>query len=303
MTNKKNKDVTLLIMAAGMGSRFGGLKQIEPVNDNQEFLLDYSVYDAKKAGFNKVVFVIKKDIEKIFKETVGKRIEKYIDVDYIFQDINNIPSSFKFPEGRTKPWGTAHAIMAAQEVIFNPFVIINADDFYGYDAFKKAYDYMTKGTNFCVIGYPVESTLSSNGAVKRGICYSKDSYLVDLIESNCEVLDNTIYASPLNKEERFKVDNNCLCSMNMLGFNLSIFKYLNENFPLFLEKHKNDILTCEYLIPDLVRKSINEEFAKVKLIPTDAKWLGITYKEDLENVKKLLIEYTEKGLYPKNLWD
>lgn len=289
-------------MAAGMGSRFGGLKQIEPIGPNGEFLIDYSIYDAIKAGFNKVVFVIKKENEKLFKDTVGKRIENVVDVDYAFQDVNEITQKYNLNVKREKPWGTAHAIMCAEPFINEPFVIINADDFYGSDSFVKAYDHLLNNDDYCVIGYPIDKTLSSNGAVKRGICNSKDDFLVDLIESNCEKKEDKIIASPLDNSPVFDVDNDCVCSMNMLGFNKGIFSYLNANLEEFLNLHKCDILNCEYLIPDLVYKAIKDKYAMVHVVKTTSNWMGITYKDDLEEVKNNLNSYINQGLYPLELW-
>ena len=300
------KDLTLLILAAGMGSRFGGLKQIEPMGPNGEFIIDYSIYDAIKAGFNKVVFVIKRENEQIFKKTIGKRIEKKIKVLYAFQDMNNIPLGFKVPSERTKPWGTSHAVLVAKDLINEPFAIINADDFYGFEAYKKAANFLSSNhnqNNYCVIGYKVINTLSDNGAVKRGICFSKNNSLTSLVESKVLKENNIIKAYPLDESDSFTIEDDTLVSMNMFGFMPSIFKYLENNFSSFLEDNKNNILTCEYLVPNVVNKIIREEKVSVNVIKTDAKWLGITYLEDKEKVVKEINKLISNNIYPYHLWN
>ena len=300
-----NKDLTLLIMAAGMGSRFGGLKQIEPMGPNGEFLIDYSIYDAINAGFNKVVFIIKEENYDIFKETIGKRVEDKINTEYVFQDMNDLPEGYTKPEERVKPWGTAHAILCAKDNIHEPFVIINADDFYGKDAYKVASNFLKnvkEGNNYCLVGYKVANTLTENGAVKRGICKLENGNLTELIESNVEKIDGKIIARPLDGREPFFVTEDTYVSMNMLSFTPSIFKYIEERFPKFLENHKDDILKAEYLIPDLLERLTLEGITETKVLPTDAKWEGVTYKEDKEEVVKSIKKLVLKGEYPNKLW-
>ena len=297
---------TLLIMAAGMGSRFGGLKQIEPVGPTGEFIIDYSIYDAVKAGFNRVVFVIKKENFEIFKETVGNRVSKYIEVLYAFQDMDELPEGFVRPEGREKPWGTSHAIYAAKDLIHDNFAIINADDFYGRDAFyvmSKFLDEKHDDNTYCVVGYRLGNTLSNSGSVKRGVCYEANGYLTELIESKVERVDGGIVASPLDGRASFSVTNDTLVSMNMLGFNISIFDYIAENFPKYLESHMEDIMKCEYLIPDTVEDAMKKGFCKVKLLSTTAKWQGITYREDKQLVIDEINGLINDGVYPSKLWD
>ena len=263
-----NKDLTLLIMAAGMGSRFGGLKQIEPMGPNGEFLIDYSIYDAINAGFNKVVFIIKEENYDIFKETIGKRVEDKIKTEYVFQDMNDLPEGYTKPEERVKPWGTAHAILCAKDNIHEPFAIINADDFYGKDAYKVASNFLKnvkEGNNYCLVGYKVANTLTENGAVKRGICKLENGNLTELIESNVEKIDGKIIAKPLDGREPFFVTEDTYVSMNMLCFTPSIFKYIEERFPKFLENHKDDILKAEYLIPDLLERLTLEGITETKV--------------------------------------
>lgn len=297
---------TLLIMAAGMGSRFGGLKQVEPVGPNGEFIIDYSIYDALKAGFTKVVFVIKKENFDIFRETVGNRVSKHIKVEYAFQDMDDLPAGFVRPSDREKPWGTSHAILSAKDLIHENFAIINADDFYGRDAYYVVSAFLDKKFDdniYCVVGYKVSNTLSLNGSVKRGVCHEKDGYLIDLIESKVEYVDDKIVASPLNGSASFDITPDTLVSMNMLGFNTSIFDYINDNFSKFLEDNKDNILKCEYLIPDTVFDAMEKGFCRVKLLSTSAKWQGITYKEDKQLVVDEINNLISSGIYPSKLWD
>lgn len=299
-------DKTLLIMAAGMGSRFGGLKQIEPVGPNGEFIIDYSIYDALKAGFTKVVFVIKKENFEIFKETVGNRVSKHIKVEYAFQDMDDLPAGFVRPVDREKPWGTSHAILSAKGLIHDNFAIINADDFYGRDAYFVVSDFLDKkfdSNTYCVVGYKVSNTLSLNGSVKRGVCHEKAGYLIDLIESKVEYVGERIVASPLNGDESFDITPDTLVSMNMLGFNTSIFNYIEDNFVKFLNNNKDNILKCEYLIPDTVFDAMNNGFCRVQLLGTSAKWQGITYKEDKQLVVDEINDLIASGIYPSKLWD
>lgn len=299
-------DKTLLIMAAGMGSRFGGLKQIEPVGPNGEFIIDYSIYDALKAGFTKVVFVIKKENFEIFKETVGNRVSKHIKVEYAFQDMDDLPAGFVRPVDREKPWGTSHAILSAKGLIHENFAIINADDFYGRDAYFVVSDFLDKkfdSNTYCVVGYKISNTLSLNGSVKRGVCHEKAGYLIDLIESKVEYVGERIVASPLNGDESFDITPDTLVSMNMLGFNTSIFNYIEDNFVKFLNNNKDNILKCEYLIPDTVFDAMNNGFCRVQLLGTSAKWQGITYKEDKQLVVDEINDLIASGIYPSKLWD
>lgn len=303
-----NKDMTLLIMAAGMGSRFGGLKQIEPVGPSGEFMIDYSIYDAIKAGFNKVVFIIKEENYDIFEETVGKRIKNYINVEYCFQKINDLPAGYNVPSDRIKPWGTAHAILAANNNISENFAIINADDFYGRDAFIEVAKFLKTATvktpkEYAVVGYNVLNTLTENGSVKRGVCEEDCGYLKKLTESLVEKRIDKIVAKPLDGSHEFEVSSNTRVSMNMFGFTPDLFNYIEDNFKAFLEENKDSLSTCEYLIPDLVEKAIKESYAQVKLLETTAKWQGITYREDKEKVVGEINKLIENNIYPSKLWN
>lgn len=301
------KDLTLVILAAGMGSRFGGLKQIEPVGPNGEFIIDYSIYDAIEAGFNKVVFLIKKENYDDFRETVGKRVEKHIDVSYAFQSNDKLPLGYKVPEDREKPLGTAHAFYCMKDVVKDSFVMINADDFYGKDAFVKAAEFLKEDHSgptrqYGLIGYLVKNTITEYGAVKRGVCEVENGMLVKLVESNVERIDGKIIAKPLDGREQFDVDDNQTVSMNMLLFDPSIFEYIDNKFPIWLDKNKDNISKAEYLIPDVLAQSIEEGYATTKVIRTTATWCGVTYREDLENLKEFINNLILQGEYKNSLW-
>lgn len=301
------KDVTLVILAAGMGSRFGGLKQIEPMGPSDEFIIDYSVYDAIKAGFNKIVFIIKKENYELFKETIGKRVEPHIKVEYAFQELNNLPEGFSIPEDRVKPLGTAHAVLCAKNFVNEPFAMINSDDFYGRDAFIKAYDFLSTtnstSSKYGMIGYMVANTLTENGSVKRGVCDVDDNdYLKSITESKVERVNNEIIANPLDGSDSFVVGEEDTVSMNYLLFTPSIFDYIEEGFSDFFINNKDNLLTSEYLIPDVVSKLINEGKASMKVIRTSASWHGVTYREDTPDVKASIRKLVDKGEYNSNLW-
>ena len=302
------KDLTLVILAAGMGSRFGGLKQIAPLGPNGEFIIDYSVYDAIKAGFNKIVFLIKEENYDLFKETIGSRVEPHINVEYCFQKNDNLPAGYEIPETRVKPLGTAHAILCCKDKVNEPFMMINADDFYGRDAFMKAAEFLRNTTEdiphqYGMVGYQVKNTMTENGAVKRGACKVENGYLTELIESSIENINGKIIASPLNGSEPFEVSENDTVSMNMLLFTPSIFKYIEDNFRDFLDKNKDNMEKCEYLIPDVLFKAIDENYATAKVLETTATWYGVTYKEDADYVKDSLAKLVQTGEYPNNLWE
>ena len=300
--------MTLVIMAAGMGSRFGGLKQIEPIDEYGNFIIDYSIYDAIKEGFTKVVFIIKKENYDIFRETVGKRVEKYIEVEYVFQELDKIPSGYDVPEGRVKPWGTAHAILCCKDFVDENFAIINSGDFYGRDAFRVIGEFLRNNNDndevseYAMAGYKVKNTLTDNGAVKRGVCQVEDGYLTELIESSIDRVDGKLVASPLEGGEDFIVSEDDTVSMNMFGFTPRIFDYLEERFPSFLDEHKDNMDKCEYLIPTLVFEEIDKCMARVRVLKTDAVWQGITYREDKDKVVNEIRKLVLNGEYPEGLW-
>ena len=302
------KDITLVILAAGMGSRFGGLKQIEPMGPNGEFIIDYSVYDAIKAGFNKIVFLIKRENYDLFKETIGTRVEPYIKTEYAFQELNNLPLGYTLPSDRVKPLGTAHAVLCCKEKVHENFAMINSDDFYGRDAFIKAYEYLSKvdesSSEYGMVGYKVANTLTENGSVKRGVCnVDNNGYLTNLTESKVERVNNEIIASPLDGSKAFTVKDDDTVSMNFLLFTPSIFNYIEEGFPEFFDNNKDNLLTAEYLIPDVLSNLIKNNKASTKVIPTSANWYGVTYKEDTPGVKRAIQNLVNNHEYNDNLWD
>ena len=294
--------MTLVIMAAGMGSRFGGLKQIEPVGPNGEFIIDYSIYDAKRCGFDKVVFIIKEENYEIFKETIGKRVDKYIDVEYVFQKNDNV--NVELPKERIKPLGTGHAILCCKDVVKENFAIINADDFYGYDAYKTIAKFLKENNNldnYAMVGYKAINTITDNGSVKRGVCRSKDNKLTELIESSISFDGDKLVATSLETNESFDIEKDQLVSMNMFGFTPKIFEYLEEKFDKFL--NTTDLLKSEYLIPSVVDELIKENKVIVDVLSTSSKWYGVTYKEDKELLCNEINRMIENKEYPNNLWD
>ena len=296
----------LVILAAGMGSRFGGLKQMEKMDEAGNFLLDYSVYDAKRAGFDSVIFIIKHEFFDAFRESIGKRVEKIIKVEYAFQELNDLPEGFKVPEGREKPWGTAHAIYAARDLIKDDFIIINGDDFYGKETYEVAYKYLAslpKGSKgkYANVAFKVANTMTENGAVKRGVAFQKDGYLTKLVESSIEKVGDKIIASPLDGSEPFEVQPNDLVSMNLFAFNKDLIDRLAEKFPLWLKDNIN-VPKSEFLIPTVVDELVHEGKATLKLLETSSVWFGVTYKEDKPGVVKALNDLVEAGVYKKGLY-
>lgn len=294
----------LLIMAAGMGSRFGGLKQIEPVGPNGEFIIDYSIYDAKKAGFDKVVFIIKEENYEVFKETIGKRVEPHMKVEYVFQKMEDIPSFVKIPEERVKPWGTGQAIYEAKDKITGPFLVINADDFYGRESYFVARDFLQSNEEkkYSTVGYKAENTMTKNGSVKRGVIKAKDGNLLSITESKLEYKNDKIVAEALETGKISELEKDDLVSMNMLTFDLSIFPFLKEGMDEFFKKNENNLEKCEFLIPYEIERAI-EEGTNVKVLDTKANWYGVTYREDLEGVREAINKLIEQGEYPSNLWE
>ncbi len=274
---------TLVIMAAGMGSRFGGLKQITPLGPKGEIILDFSVFDAKKAGFSKAVFIIKKEIEKDFREAAGKRIEKLIDVDYAFQELDKLPGGFSVPEGRTKPWGTGHAVLCAKDKIDTSFAVINADDFYGVTSFQKIHNHLSCGGGTCMVGFRLGNTLTENGTVSRGVCEVCDGSLLSVTEHTA-----------LDKNSGIPLDTTV--SMNMWGFKKDIFSHLESGFNHFL-KEKGNELKSEFFLPFVVDDMIKSGKDKVSVLETDERWYGVTYKEDADLVKAAVRKMIEEGQY------
>lgn len=299
-------DLTLVVMAAGMGSRFGGLKQITPVDNDGNFLIDYSIYDAIKAGFTKVVFIIKKENLEIFKETIGKRLEKKIKVEYALQDLNDVPEKIQIPSKRVKPWGTIHAILAARNNINSPFVVINADDFYGKSSYKIVADFLKnkeKENASVSIPYPFSSVDSKHGFVKRGVLSLKEDCVTKIIECNVGYEEDKVIAKPLNGNPPFEIAKDHPVSMNMFGFQENIVKDMEEYFKQFLFNPNNDLETAECLLPDFLEDSLAKNKIILKYRTSNAVWLGMTFKEDLEEVKNKLQELKNKKEYPNHLWE
>ena len=300
----------LVILAAGMGSRFGGLKQIEPIDEYNNFIIDYSIYDAIEAGFDCVTFIIKKEIFEEFKETIGKRIESKIKVKYAFQELDDLPEGFTLPINRSKPWGTAHAILAAKDVIEDNFIIINADDYYGKDAFKVAANYLKNLSKdeqgaYANVVYQVKNTITENGSVKRGICLVDDNNnFKEMVESSIEKDSNGIIkATSLDDPNRtFILNGNEPVSMNMFIFTKDILTHLENRFEAFLDENTDNILSCEYLIPTVVSELFNENKVTLKLLSTSSVWYGVTYKEDKDEVVKALKELVDNNQYKVGLW-
>lgn len=297
------KEKTLVILAAGMGSRFGGMKQIEPVGPNGEFIIDYSIYSAVRYGFNKVVFVIKEENYNVFKETIGSRVEDKVKVEYAFQKLEDIPQGFEVPEGRLKPWGTAHAIYAAREYINGNFGVITADDFYGDDAFKVLSEYLENHDNYVVVGYNIGDTLSNNGAVKRGVILHNDGKVESIVESSCIIDGDRVKCTPLDTtKESFYVEKNHPVSMLLNGFTPAILDSIGNDMENAFNNNKDDLLNYEMLLPDIMDADIKNGKV-VEVVSTNAIWMGMTYKEDCENLKQFIMSDIERGTYPNNLWN
>ena len=297
--------MNLVVMAAGMGSRFGGLKQIEPIDNNGHFIIDYSIYDAIQVGFDSVTFIIKRENYYAFRETIGKRLEDKIKVNYVFQDLDSfVPSKFK-TEKRQKPWGTAHAILCAKDAVKDDFAVINADDFYGRESFVKVYNYLKNKNNqddFVLIGYKIGNTLTENGSVKRGVCHIENGSLKGLTESFVETINGKICRKPLEEKDYIEASDTDLVSMNLFGFTPKLFSYLENGFEDFLEKNKEDLSSCEFFIPTILTKYIKNNCGKIKVVDTNEKWYGITYKQDKDTVCKGIKNLVDLGFYPKQLW-
>lgn len=297
---------SLVILAAGMGSRYGGLKQLDPVGPHGEYLLDYAIYDALKAGFGKVVFLIKKQMEEDFKRVMGSRYTGSIEIEYAYQELDAIPSGFTVPESRTKPWGTAHAVMVTEAVINEPFAAINADDYYGPSSYKAMYNTLSSlGNNsneFAMVGYKVENTLSEHGHVARGVCSVSDGYLVTITErTKVGFVDGKI--AYINEEGgNTEIPPGTIVSMNFWGFTPGIaYPILNEHFKVFMKNHSSD-LKAEYYIPTMVDYTISSGQARVKVLESEEKWFGMTYKEDKDNVKDNIKKKIIEGIYPERLF-
>ena len=293
------KNLSLLVMAAGMGSRYGGLKQLDQVGPNGETIIDYSVYDAIKAGFTKVVFIIRKDFEDQFKSQITEKYSEKIDIAFAFQNLDDLPDSFLCPDGREKPWGTGHAILSAKELIDDPFVVINGDDFYGQESFNVIADYYNNGGNqFSMVAFRLDKTLSSHGAVTRGVCDIKSKKLISVIETeDIEKKEKKILS---NRDITFNGSEPV--SMNMWGFLPSLFNYLSKGFIEFLNAEGNE-LKSEYLIPSVINNLIQNKLEEIHVLRSNASWFGVTYKQDKPEVKRKINELINSEIYPSHLFE
>ncbi len=305
------KDTTLVIMAAGIGSRFGGgIKQLEPVGPGGEIIMDYSIYDALQAGFNKVVFIIRKDLEKDFKEVIGNRIEKIVKAEYAFQELDDLPMGFKRPEERKKPWGTGQAVLSIKGLVNEPFLVINADDYYGKEGIRKIHDYLVNEMDessqvydLCMSGFLLANTLSENGGVTRGVCQIDDDSFLKKVTETYEIQRYGSGISARDESGRpVAVDIGCHVSMNMWGIPASFLDELERGFPEFLAGLKEGDVKSEYLLPRIIDKMVAEGKARVKVLETGDRWFGVTYKEDkpavVESIRRLIAE----GVYPERLY-
>ena len=301
--------VTLVVMAAGIGSRFGGgIKQLEAVGPNGEIIMDYSIHDALEAGFNKVVFVIRKDLDKDFKEIIGRRMEKLVEVEYAYQELNDIPERFqKKTEGRKKPWGTGQAILCCKDVVDEPFLVINADDYYGKEAYREAYAYLTgrKDDNAyeaCMVGFVLKNTLSDNGGVTRGVGKVDEHRMLSEIVETSDIVKTAEGAAVQTEDGAVPIDVESEVSMNMWGLSPKFFEVLDKGFDEFLEKLDPENLKGEYLLPTIIGDLLNEGKMKVEVRKSQDEWFGVTYKEDKPDVVASIQKLIKDGVYPKKLF-
>ncbi len=300
----------LVVLAAGMGSRYGGLKQIDPVGPNKELIIDYSLYDAKRAGFEKVVFIIKHEIEEDFKRAIGNRVEKNIEVAYAFQQLEKLPKGFSVPQGRVKPFGTSHALLCAKEFINGPVAVINADDYYGPEAYKALYQFLTEPKSnqkhhYAMVGYHVENTVTEHGSVTRGVCKADENgFLCNIVETTGIEKAEIGARAPAEKDGEWeKIAPETLVSMNFWGFDKSFIEELEAEFPNFLaENLPKNPEKCEFLLPSSIQLLIKSEKADVKVLSSSDRWWGVTYQEDKPGVMQALKQKHESGQYPTPLW-
>ncbi len=300
----------LVIMAAGMGSRYGGLKQMDAVDEQGHIIIDFSIYDAIKAGFKKVIFIIKKEMEEDFKKVVKKSVKHIEEAEFVFQDINKVPAEFSMPEDRVKPWGTGHAILCCKDKIKGPFAVINADDYYGREAFIKIYDFLSgpmqdEGTLYAMMGYELKNTLTDNGSFARGVCnVNEESYLTNITErTKIEKTSNGARYYDWETDTWIDIAADSTVSMNLWGFQENILKELEKEFALFLNSEvKNNPLKSEFFLPTVVQHMIESQKAQVKVLHSKEQWFGVTYKEDKEIVLKEITKLKKAGVYPEDLW-
>jgi dTDP-glucose pyrophosphorylase len=302
-------DPGLIVMAAGIGSRYGGLKQIEPIGPEGEIILDYSIYDAKQAGFGKIVFVIKKEIQEAFQGRIDQTIGQHCEIAYAFQELGNLTQGIEVSQDRQKPWGTAHAVLSCQHLIDTPFAVINADDFYGWTSFQALGAYLRSAQDkddvydFCMVGYSLKNTLTEHGHVARGVCtVDQAGYLEEVREHTRIEKFNGEVKYTENGETWVDIAGDSLVSMNMWGFTPVVFNELGGRFSHFLNEYRDNLINAEYFLPDVVNQLLEEKKAMVKVLQTQEQWFGVTYKEDRTRVKNAVQELIQQGVYPKNLW-
>ncbi len=297
----------LVIMAAGLGSRFGGLKQLEPIDDNGNFIIDYSIYDAIRCGFDKVVFIIKRENLDAFKTTIGNRIEKHIKVEYVFQELKT-GKNIEVPATRIKPLGTGHAVLSAKDAVSSNFAVINADDYYGYDAISKMAEFLKSNTNervYSLVGYEAANTIIGDEPAKRGVCKCNNQKLESITESSIVPKNGKLFATALQSENaaEVEIDGATVVSMNLFGFTKTFMKHLDTHFEAFLNDNKNNLETCEFFLPTIVSDLISSGDAETVVLNTSSAWLGMTYKQDKEKVEAYLKKLAEEKIYPENLWN
>ena len=301
------REPTLVIMAAGMGSRFGGLKQITAVDNEGHAIIDFSLFDAYRAGFRKIAFIIKHEIADSFKAAVGQRMEKYFDVKYVYQQLDVMPEGYTVPAGREKPWGTGHAVMCCRGVVDGPFAVINADDFYGAGAYKAIYDFLSaehEPGEYAMVGYKLRNTVTENGSVARGVCDTENGYLVDITErTHIEKRgENAAYTE--DGEHFVPLSGDATVSMNFWGFSTMMLDELYARFPAFLDKSLPvNPLRCEYFLPFVANEQLREGLATVSILDCNETWYGMTYREDLDSVKAAIADMKVRGIYPERLWN
>ena len=302
----KNQEPVLVVMAAGMGSRFGGLKQMTPVDGEGCFIIDYSLYDAYRAGFRRVAFIIKKELEEAFRQTVGHRMERFFEVHYIYQELTRLPEGYAVPEGRQKPWGTAHAVACCRGVVDAPFAAINADDFYGRGAFEAVYRFLKESTDehaYCMAGYRLRNTLTENGSVARGVCEIEDGMLTGVTERTKIFKKGADAEYTEDGEHFFPLAGDTIVSMNLWGFSARVLDELWARMGAFLtEAMKTNPLKCEYFLPFVVNEQLADKSASVQVLPCEETWYGVTYREDLASVKEAVAKMKAKGIYTEELW-
>ena len=307
-----NKKPVLVVMAAGMGSRYGGLKQIDPVGNHGQLIIDYSIYDARRAGFETVVFVIKHEIEDTFKEAIGNRLSKVMDVKYAYQQLEDLPEGYAVPEGRSKPWGTCHAILAAWELVDGPFAVINADDYYGPEAFKTIYDYLSENPDrpgcyeFAMVGYLLGNTVTENGHVARGVCVEDEDHFLQTVteRTHIEKDGDDAHFTEDDGATWTELPSSTIVSMNLWGLPTSFFSEAWDRFPAFLDNAlKTNPLKGEYFLPSVISQLIQEGKARARVLRSTDKWYGVTYQADKPVVVAAIAEKTASGLYPDNLWE